>query len=185
MSRAVSSSQTELLPFNAPDYVSFTPYCCARFKGLGVLPEAEAPFANPGEGISNVNILRVDQNGSSLTFSVAWADGGGVGGFEDTSEFVDVWLAAYQSDPPAWVELSAGLVRYRPSSPGKLRARINRTALFCRFDRAAMAETAVAVTAVAEEAVTAAAAALRVVERHILPGRCRRALSHFRHTVVH
>eukprot|EP00752_Nemacystus_decipiens_P017872 g16022.t1 len=78
-------------------------------EGLGILPEAEAPSADPGDGISNVDVPRVDQNGSSLAFSVTWADGGGDGGFEDTAPFVDIWLAAQQSDPPAWVELAVEL----------------------------------------------------------------------------
>lgn len=82
-------------------------------KGLGILPEAEAPSANPGDGISDVDVPRVDQNGSSLKFSVTWADGGGDGGFEDTSPLVDIWLAAQQSDPPAWVEVAVQLVRVR------------------------------------------------------------------------
>lgn len=82
-------------------------------KGLGVLPEDEAPSANPGDGISNVVVPRVDQNGSSLKFSVTWADGGGDGGFEDTAPLVDIWLAAQQSDPPAWVELAVQLVSNR------------------------------------------------------------------------
>ncbi|CAM9449851.1 unnamed protein product [Ectocarpus fasciculatus] len=70
-------------------------------EGLGILPEAEAPSATPGDGISNVDISRVDQDGSSLSFSVTWGDGGGDGGFEDTAPFVDIWLVAEQSDPPA------------------------------------------------------------------------------------
>ncbi|CAM9230207.1 unnamed protein product [Ectocarpus sp. 12 AP-2014] len=74
-------------------------------EGLGILPEAEAPSATPGDGISNVDVPRVEQNGSSLSFSVAWGDGGGAGGFEDTAPFIDIWLVAEQSDPPAWVEL--------------------------------------------------------------------------------
>ncbi|CAN0131448.1 unnamed protein product [Scytosiphon promiscuus] len=74
-------------------------------EGLGILPEDEAPSATPGEGITNVDILSVDQNDSSLAFSVTWTDGGGAGGLEDTALFVDVWLFARQSDPPAWVEL--------------------------------------------------------------------------------
>lgn len=74
-------------------------------KALGILPEAEAPAAVPGDGISNVDVLRVDQNGSTLEFSVSWADGGGDGGLEDTAPFVDVWFAAQQSNPAAWVEL--------------------------------------------------------------------------------
>lgn len=80
-------------------------------KGLGILPEVEAPSATPGDGISNVDIARVDQNGSSLKFSVTWADGGGKEGFEDTAPLVDIWLAAQQSDPPAWVEVAVQLVR--------------------------------------------------------------------------
>lgn len=81
------------------------PFFFLSSQGLGIVPSAEAPYASAGEGISNVRIPRVDQNGSSLSFSVTWADGGGVGGTEGTSELVDIWLTAKQVDPAAWVEL--------------------------------------------------------------------------------
>ncbi|CAM9634513.1 unnamed protein product, partial [Hapterophycus canaliculatus] len=78
-------------------------------KGLGILPEAEAPSVTPGEGINDVNILHVDQNGSSMTVSVTWADGGWAGGLEDAAPLVDIWLAAQQSDPLVRVELHTEL----------------------------------------------------------------------------
>lgn len=91
--------------------IFFSPILTHSLKALGILPEAEAPFATAGDGITNVEVPRVAQNGSSLEFSVTWADGGGVGGLEDTAPLVDIWLAAQQADPPAWVELAVQLVR--------------------------------------------------------------------------
>lgn len=58
-----------------------------------------------------MDVLHVDQNGSSLEFSVSWADGGGDGGLEDLALFVDLWVVAQQSDPSAWVELPVAQVK--------------------------------------------------------------------------
>lgn len=78
---------------------------CCKSQALGIVPSSEAPYASDGDGISNINVPRVDQDGSSLSFSVTWADGGGAGGTEDTAQLVDIWLSAKQYDPQAWVEL--------------------------------------------------------------------------------
>ncbi|CAN0394441.1 unnamed protein product [Pylaiella littoralis] len=90
-------------------YNSTDIYDNACGEALGILPEAEAPYATAGEGISNVYVPRVAQNGSSLEFSVTWADGGGSGGLEDTAPLVDIWLTAQQVSPPARVELALQL----------------------------------------------------------------------------
>lgn len=65
----------------------------------------EAPAITPGGGISNVALPRVDQDGLSLSLSVTWADGGGVGGTEDTAQLIDIWFTGRQVAPVTWVQL--------------------------------------------------------------------------------